>query len=253
MNKNEIIRDTFSKHIATYTEAGPIKIVDFKKPDTSIYRIRFLFEEDCCRLHISGDLGELTACNYNNMTFEKFENDFTNDAGYFESKVLCHSRPLYVYDEEIAAEQLKEFIGAYELEDSIKDHYDDIDDFIELVLSEDFSDSKGIGDYGYGILSEVLDNLGDYYSELTEIGKCSTDIIDYYLTAYKMAMEYLRQNKKKSRIVSVEWDNGDENDADNISLPVRVEIPNDIAKDDIADWLSDNYGFCVKSFSIEED
>lgn len=32
--------------------------------------------------------------------------------------------------------------------------------------------------------------------------------------------------------------------------PTEVELPDDIQDDDIADWLSDNYGWCVNSFDI---
>lgn len=45
----------FVNHIAKFTDYGNIKIVDFKRSDSNEYRIRFLFEEDYCRLHISGD------------------------------------------------------------------------------------------------------------------------------------------------------------------------------------------------------
>ena len=72
-------KDNFKNHIATFTDYGNIKILDFKNPDSSHYRIRFLFEEDYCRLHISGDLGELIATNYYNMTFDKFT-DFVNNS-----------------------------------------------------------------------------------------------------------------------------------------------------------------------------
>lgn len=42
-------KENFKNHIATFTDYGNIKIVDFKAPETSHYRIRFLFEEDYCR------------------------------------------------------------------------------------------------------------------------------------------------------------------------------------------------------------
>ena len=66
----EIQKKYFENHVATFTDYGNIKILDFKNPNSNEYRIRFLFEQDYCRLHISGDLGELVAANYNNMTFE---------------------------------------------------------------------------------------------------------------------------------------------------------------------------------------
>lgn len=92
----EVQRKHFENHIATFTDYGNIKIVDFKRPDSNEYRIRFLFEEDYCRLHISGDLGELIATNYNNMTFKGFS-DFVNDVCYFREKINCNNRRIYTY------------------------------------------------------------------------------------------------------------------------------------------------------------
>ena len=39
-------REYFKDHVAKFTDYGNIKIVDFKNPNSSTYRIRFLFEED---------------------------------------------------------------------------------------------------------------------------------------------------------------------------------------------------------------
>lgn len=76
----EKMKQKFKDHKATFTDYGNIKILDFKKPNSTEYRIRFLFEEDYCRLHISGDLGQLVATNYRNMCWNGF-NDFVEDKG----------------------------------------------------------------------------------------------------------------------------------------------------------------------------
>ena len=94
-------KENFKEHKATLTDYGNIKILDFKNPNSSHYRIRFIFEEDYCRLHISGDLGELIATNYNNMTYEGFK-DFVHNTGYFEEKINTHNRPIYYWDEDEA-------------------------------------------------------------------------------------------------------------------------------------------------------
>lgn len=31
-------------------------------------------------------------------------------------------------------------------------------------------------------------------------------------------------------------------------LPVQVEVPDDVDEEDIADWLSDQYGYLIESF-----
>ena len=34
-----------------------------------------------------------------------------------------------------------------------------------------------------------------------------------------------------------------------LGLPIEVDVPNDIEEEDIVDWLSDEYGYLVESFS----
>lgn len=31
-------------------------------------------------------------------------------------------------------------------------------------------------------------------------------------------------------------------------LPVQVEVPDEVGEEDIADWLSDQYGYLIESF-----
>ena len=99
-------KEYFKNHIATFSDYGNIKIIDFANPESCHYRIRFIFEEDFYRLHISGDLGELIASNYNNMCYRSFSEDFVHNTEYFMAKVNCHNRPFYEYDYEKAKEDL---------------------------------------------------------------------------------------------------------------------------------------------------
>lgn len=186
--------ENFKNHIATFTDYGNIKILDFANPNSSHYRIRFLFEEDYCRLHISGDLGELIATNYNNMTFNKFT-DFVNNTGYFEGKVDCHNRAFYYYDEDIARQELKERFEEYEWL-SYTDKYNwkhDDEKRLEYILDDvlcDFSDDTGIGSKGCEELSEFD---SDYWEWTYDLGKKSTGILDLYMLAFKLAMEQLKE------------------------------------------------------------
>lgn len=186
-------REYFQNHIASFTDYGNIKILDFKAPGTSHYRIRFLFEEDYYRLHISGDLGELIASNYSNMVFEKFS-DFVHDVGYFRQKIDCHSRPIYVYDEIKARKDIREYLEEYELLEKVIDNgYDwqsddeKINEFLDEALC-DFSDKYGVGSKGYDILSEID---YDIFESVGNFGKESTRILDLYMLAFELAMEQL--------------------------------------------------------------
>ena len=187
-------KDNFKNHVAKFTDYGNIKILDFVNLNSSHYRIRFLFEEDYCKLHISGDLGELIATNYSNMTYEKFS-DFVNDIGYFEGKIDCHSRKIYLYNEEDAKEDIKDIIEEYALLDVIleddefiwKSDEEMLEEFYNDVL-EDFSQENGIGSKGYDALSKYIDDVWEF---ARDIGKRETGILDLYMLAFKMAKEQI--------------------------------------------------------------
>lgn len=197
----ERAKKCFANHKAILTDYGNVKILDFKNPKSSEYRIRFLFEEDYYRLHISGDLGELTATNSHNMTYENF-NDFVRDIGYFEEKINCHSRPLYYYDEKSIKEDVlglvKEKVGLKELIENYRDYdydfYSDeevLKEFFEDIL-ENFSDETGISPEARKILVEYIGE----YDAYSDVGKRKTDILDWYMLAFKLAQEQLTKNRE---------------------------------------------------------
>ena len=191
----EFAKKRFVNHVAKLSDYGNIKIVDFKMPDSEEYRIRFLFEEDYCRLHISGDLGELIATNYNNMTFEKF-GAFVNNISYFNEKINCHNRRIYTYDSEDAKKDLKELLEECDMMETVLRHdrcyfetdEDKLEEFYECVL-EDFSEDTGIGSKGYDALSEYFSDVWEF---VNDIGKSPTGILDLYMLAFKLAIEQLR-------------------------------------------------------------
>lgn len=190
-------KEHFKNHIAEVTDYGKVKILDFKNPQSSNYRIRFLFEEDYCKLHISGDLGELDATNYNNMTFEGFK-CFTNNIGYFEEKIDCHSRHIYRYNEDVAREELKKIVEENDYGDSIyrdktwcKSEEEAIEEFLDDAL-EDFDEDMGIGPKGYDVADEYI---CDFWEDAPDMGKESTGILELYMLAFKLAMEQIESNK----------------------------------------------------------
>ena len=52
------------------------------------------------------------------------------------------------------------------------------------------------------------------------------------------------------KITNIIWDT-DGYDVEALYLPTETYVPSDIEEDEIADWLSDKYGFLVESFLIE--
>ena len=177
-------KENFKDHVATFTDHGNIKILDFKKPDSVHYRIRFIFEEDYYRLHISGDLGHLVATNYNNMVYEKFYDHYVPDVGYFKSKVDCHDRPFVYYDDEQARKDLKEQLDEVGIELAY--------DWQMEEIVEDLNPNTGLGSRAFDILSNID---SDCYEYISNIGKRPTGILDVYLMAFKLAYEQLEKKE----------------------------------------------------------
>lgn len=180
-------KKNFKDHVAKFYDCGNIKILDFQKPGSNYYRIRFLFEEDHYRLHISGDLGELIAFNQTNMRYETF-GDFVNNTRYFEEKICCHNRPIHGYDREKAKKELIEIIKEYDL---IIDK-DEMEDKVDEILA-DFDDEDGISYEGYRILEEIDSDCWEYAHDL---GEEDTEILDLYMLAFKLAQEQLKGEKE---------------------------------------------------------
>lgn len=196
----EAQKKRFSDHIATFTDYGNIKILDFKKPHSNDYRIRFLFEEDYCRLHITGDLGSLVATNYNNMTYERFS-DFVNDIGYFEEKIDCHDRSIYYYSTEKARADIIQHLKEYDLYDFVLEHEDYffigeedeiVTEFFDDVF-EDFDEDRGIGNAGYRLLSQIDPVIWECVSDF---GKLETGILDLYMLAFTLAQKQLKEREQ---------------------------------------------------------
>lgn len=188
-------KEHFKNHIASFTDYGNIKILDFRNPESVEYRIRFLFEEDYCRLHISGDLGELIACNYNNMTYEGFA-DFVNNTGYFEGKICCHNRPIYSYDYDKAKADLEErldtdlFENHIDVQIGISTPEECKEEFIEDVL-DNLNDDTGIDAHGY---EKIYELDPDCYEWIEDIGREESGILELYMLAFKLAQEQLKGN-----------------------------------------------------------
>lgn len=207
MLSREWLEERFKNHIATFTDYGNIKILDFEEPGTNNWQIRFLFDEDYYRLHISGDLGELIAVNYNNMTYERFGSDFVHDHDYFEKKIQCHSRHLYEYDYEKAKEDLLERLAEYDWAEEMKysayDTMEEVRDYEIDCILEDFYHYSGLGSKAYDRLSEID---ADCYEWISEIGKQESGVLDIYLTAFELAQKQLAESKNLESIGEIQRD-----------------------------------------------
>lgn len=192
----ELQKEMFADHVATLTDFGNIKVLDFQKPESNYYRIRFIFEEDHDRVHISGDLGELIAYNYAGLNFRNFIDYCRRDCIFFKLRVKCSSNPLYTYDRELAEKQLLQKTKDNYTLDRIADYFDVCEPedaaktFIEDVL-DGFSDTEGICEIGERTLLNI-----DYsaFDPIDEIGlEEGPDVFDVYLLAFKLAYRQLQE------------------------------------------------------------
>ena len=90
-------------------------------------------------------------------------------------------------------------------------------------------------------------------SAMMREGKSNEEIDNYLKDAQSSDYQHLLQvsvemceklnvEDGNTRFIMVDWDDDGEN------LPRRVEIPSDIDDEDVADYLSDTYGFCVNGW-----
>lgn len=189
-------KEHFKKHVATFTDYGNIKILDFANPESCHYRIRFIFEEDFYKLHISGDLGELIATNYRNMCYRDFADDFMHNTEYFMAKVNCHNRPFYEYDYEKAKEDLNKRFEDYDFILKFDFETEELkEEKIDEILN-DFDWRTGLGSKAYDILREIDE---DCFEWIDLIGREETDILEIYMLAFELAQEQLKKQSEEEQ------------------------------------------------------
>lgn len=106
--------------------------------------------------------------------------------------------------------------------------------------------------------------FGVYCRHKIELGHCDGDTCEWcpIQKAYdEVEATKKRESKVTVRIYDIKWDVDDEDldDEDPVSLPESIthtfagygELDDELL-DEIADWLSDEYGFCHDGFQAEE-
>ena len=99
-------------------------------------------------------------------------------------------------------------------------------------------------------LQEVIDTL-EHIIDKIQSGYAGGDLTDTNAKGdWGMSGE---EEEEEGREVSVEWDVSDSEFETfmNEGIPRKVYVPMSVAEEDIADWLSDKYGYCVRSYTID--
>ncbi|WP_436801987.1 hypothetical protein [Streptococcus dysgalactiae] len=179
----------FEGHIAEKIDLDTATIIDYYNPEKGYeHNLRYIFDKKNSSLAITGDFGEVVACNFYNMgDWKKFYSHFTSNAGYFIEKISASRRNHFVYDPAEAKKAILEdfFSGkAYddlELEESLV--YDD--------LFEYFDEQYGFRHMSDDTREFLSKRRDEYYVVLEYAGRQISNIVYLYLDAYRRAYEYL--------------------------------------------------------------
>lgn len=194
--KQEIRETWFKEHIATLTQQGDLKVLEWAKPGTRCYYCRFIF--DGCMMYISGDIGEAVF----SLTWKADVHSFNGiSTSYFMEKMRAYSSDRYDYDGKEAAEYLKEWLDGH-IEDMEFDAEEDKEDFLEkfneMVVDAECCDSEDRWGHEYvnQKYSEFIEDLdADYWEWIYHIGRVTPHRILGYIVALQMASEQLKTNE----------------------------------------------------------
>lgn len=186
----------FPEHRATLTQQGNLQVLDWRKPGTCVYAVRFVFDGEY--MYISGDIGEAVF----RLTWEADVHSFNNiSTHYFMEKMKAFSDDKYDFDRQTARDALLEW-----KEDYLNDNYymdeDRIlefdDNFNELLKSIDECSCKehwaAIVNERYNDFISEMDQ--DYWEWIYNIGDEVPARIYGYIVALQMASEQLKLHDK---------------------------------------------------------
>lgn len=177
------IRGNFKDHIATLTEHGDLKVLDWKKPGTSFYYVRYVF--DGYKMYITGDLGEAIFC----LTWKADIGSFSNlSLGYFHEKLNAYCSDKYDFDSDKAVKRLREWLNQLK-EDEKEYEHDKMQELFERArsCSEEWEWVEVIHEY-----EDFISDLDvDYWEWLYNIGREYPIRVFSYLIGLQMASKQL--------------------------------------------------------------
>ena len=113
------------------------------------------------------------------------------------------------------------------------------------------------GEMASSLIADMIETMGvEEDIDPTAIWEIEGDGWFYRVRTETHEINGMKSNDKRYA-TNIEWDTDecfieDEIISASEILPSRVEIPSDIDDDEIADYLSDEYGYCVFRFNIEK-
>lgn len=182
--EKQIREHWFKDHVAELIDLGEIQILNWKKPGTGIYRVRYIFDGNM--LYISGDVGEAVYW----LTWKASVHSFDGlNLGYFTGKLQAFSDDRWDFSSEKAVKRLREWLKDIKEGDQTYDH----DDMRNL-----FDDARRCGSrwewveivHRYESLISSLD--ADYWEWFYDMGNETPARLWCYLIGLQMASEQLK-------------------------------------------------------------
>lgn len=140
--------EKFKDHVATYCDYGNIKTLTWAKPGRREYSMRYVFDTEAHTMTITGDLGYAVVCPTCKVDLEHCAKSF-QWVDYFAEKIRATS-DMYVYDEDVAKETLRERLLSDDLDDDEKAERE--------ALIEDIMDDYDVGQPGVRALDDDTSN-----------------------------------------------------------------------------------------------
>lgn len=177
---SEIRSHDFRNHVATLERFGPITVVEWRRPDTNAYAVRYVCDGN--RIYITGDLGTAVFALSWIATIHAFDGQ---SLSYLHEKLKISSEP----------DRAMEFDPAYAAE-SIRFVYDDATDQDMVVFcargANDCIDLREWGDWLSENTNEIEGRLDqNWFETLPNIGTVYCRRFLLWVTGLQMASEQL--------------------------------------------------------------
>ena len=200
MNKEDEVKkyireNWFKDHKAVLTKHGDLEVLEWKKPNSRVYAVRYVF--DGCHMYITGDIGEALF----NLTWKAEVNTFNGiSTHYFMEKMVAFSDDRYDFDCDSVKKSLREWHKQY-IEDNHDMDEDKIlefhDNFNELLDSVDECSCK---EHCVGMVNERHNDFiseidPDYWEWIYNIGDEVPARIYGYIVGLQMAAEQLKESE----------------------------------------------------------
>ncbi|MBN1058500.1 hypothetical protein [Clostridium botulinum] len=195
--KKYIKENWFKDHKAVLTKHGDLEVLDWRKPGTCCYAVRYVF--DGSHMYITGDIGEALF----NLTWKAGVDTFNGiSTSYFMEKMRAFSDDRYDFSVNAAEEELKEWKKQY-LDDNCDMEDDDLEKFNEFFDELECELNGCSREWEWAaVINSKIDEIEkydiDYWEWMYNIGREIPARIYGYIVGLQMAAEQLKESEVES-------------------------------------------------------